>query len=219
MITRRKYAQTLALLAGGFALRSVEGVVAKNAWVMPDESAPHQRTWMAFGASKKIWGSFLLPEAQRNLALIATTIAKYEPVSMLVRKGDLALAKKLMGTAVELIVCPLDDLWLRDTGPVFVHMAAGAKGAIDFNFNGWGEKQEHDYDAFVASFIIAKAGITGLQTDLVLEGGGIEVNGAVFAVNNFFGGHGLFLPRLAKDALNQALASIKPLAKVASVAG
>ena len=110
----------------------------KNAWSMPDESEPHKRTWMAFGASKKVWGSKLLPEVQRNLAKIATTIAKYEPVSMLVRKSDYDVARKLVGSSVELIVFPLDDLWMRDTGPVFVTTEARDKSGIDFNFNGWG---------------------------------------------------------------------------------
>jgi agmatine deiminase len=182
MLSRRKYIQSLALMAGGYALTPAHSAFPMNVHYMPDESAPHERTWMAFGASKKIWGGYLLPEVQRNLALIATTIAKYEPVSMLVRKGDLPLAKKLMGTAVELITCPLDDLWIRDTGPVFVHSAAGEPAAIDFNYNGWGEKQEYEYDAFVASFVIAKSGVTRWQSNLVLEGGGIEVNGQGLAI-------------------------------------
>ncbi len=31
---------------------------------MPDKGDPHLRTWMAFGASQKIWGKKLLPEVQ-----------------------------------------------------------------------------------------------------------------------------------------------------------
>ena len=59
---------------------------------------------MAFGASKKIWGGKLLPEVQRNLALIATTIAKYESVTLLVRKDEHEQAKTLLGSArVELV--------------------------------------------------------------------------------------------------------------------
>jgi agmatine deiminase len=146
-------------------------------WFMPDEGDPHQRTWMAFGASEKIWGKKLLPEVQRNLATIALTIAKYEPVSLLVRHADLPLAQRLMGSNVELILCPLDDLWIRDTGPVFVVTAHGEKAAVDFNFNGWGEKQDCDFDAEVATFIAQRASVRRIQTDLVLEGGGIEVDG------------------------------------------
>lgn len=150
---------------------------SKNAWFMADESEPHKRTWMAFGASKKIWGSKLLPEVQRYLATIAKTIANYEPVSMLVRESDYALAKKLMGSSVELIVCPLDDLWMRDTGPVFVTTKQGEKAGIDFNFNGWGKKQEFKWDAEVVGFVTKQAKVNTVQTSLVLEGGGIEVDG------------------------------------------
>ncbi|MBX3308211.1 MAG: agmatine deiminase family protein, partial [Nitrospira sp.] len=113
----------------------------EDVWFMPDEGGPHERTWMAFGASAKIWGKKLLPEVQRNLATIALTIAQYEPVSMVVRPTDLLLAKQLMGSKVELIRCPLDDVWMRDTGPVFVVTEHGDKATVDCNFNGWGEKQ------------------------------------------------------------------------------
>jgi len=152
-------------------------VNGKEVWFMPDESAPHQRTWMAFGASGKIWGKKLLPEVQSNLASIALAVAKYEPVSMLVRRSDLPLAKKLMGSKVDLIVCPLDDLWMRDTGPVFVATENGDKAGVDFNFNGWGKKQDFNRDAEVASFVAQRAGVRRIQAGLVLEGGGIEVDG------------------------------------------
>ncbi len=149
----------------------------KDLWFMPDESDPHQRTWMAFGASQEIWGKKLLPEVQRNLATIALTIAQYEPVSMLVRQSDLSLAQKLMGDKVDLLVCPLDDLWMRDTGPVFVVTKNGGKAGVDFNFNGWGKKQRFDGDAKIAAFVSQHAGVRRVQTSLVLEGGGIEVDG------------------------------------------
>lgn len=144
---------------------------------MPDESGLHRRTWMAFGASQQIWGRSLLPEVQRNLATIARTIARYEPVTMLVREKEVELARELVGYVVELVVSPLDDLWLRDTGPVFVSTGEGDQAAIDFNFNGWGEKQEYSRDAQVASFVAHQAGVEVINTDLVLEGGCIEVDG------------------------------------------
>ncbi|MBN6033880.1 agmatine deiminase family protein [Amycolatopsis sp. 195334CR] len=139
---------------------------------MPDEAEPHQRTWMAFGVSDRVWEPDQVPVVQRNLATIATTIARFEPVSMLVRPDELDLARELVGDAVELVPTPLDDLWLRDTGPVFV-----TGGAVDFNFNGWGGKQEHARDAEVAEFVAGRAGVPVVRTELVLEGGGIEVDG------------------------------------------
>ncbi len=144
---------------------------------MPDESEKHLRTWMAFGASKKIWGSKLHTEVQRNLASIANAISEFEPVSMLVRKAEYAKAAKLLNPKIKLITCELDDIWARDTGSVFVFDDMGRKSAIDFNFNGWGNKQVHTQDANVAAFMALTAGVARISTDLVLEGGSIEVDG------------------------------------------
>ena len=101
---------------------------------------------------------------------------------MLVRESDHATAKKLLNAAVELIVCPLDDLWLRDTGPVFVVNQQGTKAGIDFNFNGWGEKQVYSRDAKIAEFVTTQAQTDLIETDLVLEGGGIEIDGQGTAI-------------------------------------
>ncbi|WP_308212187.1 MULTISPECIES: agmatine deiminase family protein [Nocardia] len=148
---------------------------------MPDEGEPHRRTWMAFGASEDIWGAKLLPRVQRDLAAVATTIARFEPVAMLVRPTERGLAQSLVGANVELIAAEIDDLWMRDTGPVFVRDESGTAG-VDFNFNGWGDKQEHRRDAKVAGLVTERAGARAVHTELILEGGGIEVDGAGTAI-------------------------------------
>lgn len=151
-------------------------------WVMPDEGDAHVRTWMAFGASEGIWGADLLPEVRRSLAATAQAIARFEPVSMLVRPSELDVAKGLLGSAdVELVAFDIDDLWIRDSGPVFVKDGQ-AKAGVDFNFNGWGDKQEHGKDAKVAELVTGRAGVKTLRTDLVLEGGALEVDGEGTAI-------------------------------------
>lgn len=192
MITRRKFIQTSALLSSGLLIRptiaatSVASALTAptaNNWFMPDESEPHARTWMAFGASQAIWGKKLLPEVQRNLASIARTIAQFEPVSMLVRKSDYALAHKLLAnSSVNLVIAQMDDLWMRDTGCVFVVTEKGDKAAVKFNFNGWGDKQAHTLDTKIANFVAKQAATKILSTKLVLEGGGIEVDGQGTAI-------------------------------------
>lgn len=101
------------------------------------------------------------------------------------------------GGKVEFIICPLNDLWLRDTAPIFVKNAQNEIRAVDFNFNGWGQEptgsagwkkdpkkaengildQPIDKDQHIAKFIIDYTGSKKLDTWLVMEGGGIEVNG------------------------------------------
>jgi agmatine deiminase len=141
---------------------------------MPDEAQPHSRTWMAFGPSAAVWGGKLLPEVRRNLASIGLAIAKFEPVSMLVRPGEMEVARQLMGNAVERVPAAMDDLWMRDSGPVFVHATDGSKAAVGFHFNGWGKKQAHRQDAQLAALVAKRTGAPLLETSLVLEGGGIE---------------------------------------------
>lgn len=96
---------------------------------------------------------------------------------MLVREREADLAQRLCGPAVKLVIHPLDDLWIRDTGLVFVCAQGQPLGAVDFNFNIWGGKQAHSHDAKVAGFVAQV-----LKTRLVLEGGGVEVGGQGSAI-------------------------------------
>lgn len=153
-----------------------------QSWLMPEETELHQRTWMAFGASERIWGRQLLPDVRLNLAIVANTISRYEPVSMLVRNSELELARSLFEPNVELISSPFDDLWIRDTGPTFVFNEQHEIAAIDFNFNGWGKKQVYARDTQVASFVAKKTNVPVMTTDLVLEGGCFEVDGQGTAI-------------------------------------
>ncbi len=144
---------------------------------MRDEGDVHQATWMAFAASTGVWGSRLRGPVQDTLARIANAIVQFEPVNMLVSAQDLPIARQKCDSRVNLLVREVDDLWLRDTGPVFVKGPNGEKAGVNFNFNGWGGKQAHAKDAGVADFITQRVGAQRLSTKLVLEGGGIEVDG------------------------------------------
>ena len=185
MISRRKFMQTLSLSSAMILTKNINADFLTDnldAWFMPDEAKKHKSTWMEFGASKRIWGNKLFAEVQRNLATIAQTIAQYEPVNMLVREKDYNIASNLLGSSVNLILSPLDDLWIRDTGAVFVTNAKGQKAAINFNFNGWGEKQVFQNDAKVAAFMSKFAKVKTINTPLILEGGAIEVDGLKTAI-------------------------------------
>ncbi len=183
-ITRRRLLRSLSLIPVAALLGSQSAVWAREGggWHMPDEADPHAGTWMSFGPNEEVWGRRLLRPVRENLAGIARTISAFEPVHMLVREEDHDLAARLCGNKVKLEVQEVDDLWMRDTGPVFVKNASGGRAGVDFNFNGWGGKQEHENDAEVAEFVCAVAGVQRLTTHLVLEGGGIEVDGEGTAI-------------------------------------
>lgn len=181
---RRQFLQQAATLLGALAM-SPHSLFAQttDSLFMPEESEPHKRTWMAFVANDYIWSKRQIPAVKHDLARIAKTIAQYEPVTMLVSPDDREEAVRLLGGLelhnhpIELLEFAVDDLWIRDTAPTFVKDNSGKSHAIDFNFNGWGNKQEHEQDKQVARLIAKQSGTPLIHTDLVLEGGSIEVDG------------------------------------------
>lgn len=191
MISRRKFLYTTSLLSLGLSMNLSANTTNKNnsfEFYMPEESQKHKQTWMSFVANDYIWSRRQIAEVKRNLVLIAKTIAKYEPVSILVSPKDKNKAIKLLGDLesnnypISLVEKEIDDLWLRDTGPTFVYNQKNEKFGIDFNFNGWGEDQEHELDSTVARFISNKTNTKRIESNLILEGGCFEIDGEGLAI-------------------------------------
>ncbi|GAA3649618.1 agmatine deiminase family protein [Microbacterium marinilacus] len=149
-------------------------------WRMPAETAPHERTWMAFPREGTTLGA---GAAEREAgyaawAAVAHAIAEHEPVSMLVDPSETTRARRMLSSAIELIEAPVDEFWMRDHGPTFV--TDGERlGAVDWVFNGWGSPAwaEWERSAGHARLIAALTGAALIPSDLVNEGGGIHVDG------------------------------------------
>ncbi|MDH6577808.1 agmatine deiminase family protein [Kitasatospora sp. MAP5-34] len=135
----------------------------------------HVRTFMAWPATDGIWGD-QLPAIRQDIAGLARAIAGYEPVVLLARPEQADQAQQACGNEVEVVPIPVDDSWARDTLPVFVEQSGKLMG-VDFNFNGWGNKQQHGNDAKVARAALAKYGIGRIETPVVAEGGSFETDG------------------------------------------
>jgi len=132
---------------------------------------------MAWPDSMAIWGP-ALAGAQANIALVARTIAAYEPVVMCANRDNVAEARSACGSAVDVIgEIPVDDCWMRDTGPIFRVNGKGGMDAVGLNFNGWGHKQTHAKDALVARRVAAYVGVPFTRAGFVSEGGAIETDG------------------------------------------
>lgn len=68
------------------------------------------------------------------------------------------------------------DVWLRDTGPVFVDGDAGM-AAVCFEWDGWGGKYLMPGDDVVSTWVAGAAGVPAWREPVVLEGGAIETDG------------------------------------------
>lgn len=168
----------IATTAPGWAGGNKGANKAAGAFKAPVEDVRHTRTWMAWPDRTAIWGRDL-SGVQANIALIARTIAKYEPVIMCANPAGADKARSMCGSTVTVISSiPVDDCWMRDTGPVFRTDGSGGLDTVGLSFNGWGNKQAHAKDALVAEGIASYVGVPFTRADFVGEGGAIEQDGA-----------------------------------------
>jgi agmatine deiminase len=146
--------------------------------VMPAEWAPHERTLMAWPCRAELWGE-LLEDARRDHAACASAIAAFEPVTMVANPGEqAAAARAACAGEVEVLELPIDDSWLRDSGPAFVRGPGGQRYGVHFRFNAWGEKfSPWDSDERTGGELARMYGDEVITAPFVLEGGSIGVDG------------------------------------------
>lgn len=84
-------------------------------------------------------------------------------------------ARALTGgtSGIEVEAARFGDVWLRDTGPIFLN----AREAAGFHFNGWGGKYELAGDESIGDDIARAAGAGLTRHDFVLEGGALDHDG------------------------------------------
>lgn len=148
------------------------------------EWAPHERLWIGFPAIRAEWGD-AFDRAREQIAAFAGAIAdggRGETVTLVCNsEGDASTARTLADRAVEVIVEPLGDVWLRDTGPIVTGTRADRRAA-NFRFNGWGGKYLMPGDQDVGARLARRHGLPVDTLDWVLEGGGIDWDGAGLCV-------------------------------------
>ena len=131
---------------------------------------------------------------------ISTLASRYEPGTVFT--GGHSLPAIEAGGKIEWVFQAVNDLWMRDTGPVFVWGADRTLHGVNLNFNGWGQEstgapgwqkdiakaangvqdQRIAEDKLLANFVLSQANAANVASWLVMEGGGIEVNGKGTAI-------------------------------------
>ncbi|WP_065571533.1 agmatine/peptidylarginine deiminase [Microbacterium oleivorans] len=153
------------------------------AWRMPSETAPHERTWMAFPREGFTLGGTdaARDEGYAAWTAVAAAVARFEPVTMVVDPTETTRARRMLPGDVTIVEAPVDEFWMRDHGPTFVvdDERPGALGAVDWIFNGWGAPDwaEWQKSAAHARLIAGEVGAELIPSDIVNEGGGIHVDG------------------------------------------
>ena len=159
--------------------------MSKNLLSTPlPEWAPHERLWIGFPAIRAEWGA-AFDGARAQIAGFANAIAdggRGETVTVVCNSTeDAAVARDRLEGVVETIVEPLGDVWLRDTAPIITG-TGDARRAADFAFNGWGGKYLMPGDADIGARLAGRYGFPRDPHAMVLEGGGIDWDGAGLCV-------------------------------------
>jgi agmatine deiminase len=154
-----------ALYVGGMAL------------IMPAEWEPHARCLIAW-PGRDLVSTRLLTAVKADCALVARAIADFEPVLMIAGPGFGREAAAYCGDGVDVVELPLEEAWLRDSGPLFVRSERTAVVAVDFLFNGWGRtlpapRHETSIGARLAEWL----GVERRVFPVVLEGGAVTTDG------------------------------------------
>lgn len=175
MLTRRRFAGGASALAfsgeGAFA-------DARRPLRVPDEGAPHLRTFMQWPVNRSVHDDAdFLADLQGAIARVANAIVAFEPVVMLAAASHHAAIRRKISSRVELWDIPTDDLWCRDSGPLFAFDAANRPVVSHIRFNGWGGKQVHVNDGQIARRVAERLGLPVVDHGLIGEAGGAEYDG------------------------------------------
>jgi agmatine deiminase len=144
----------------------------------PAEWEPHERTLMGWPCRLELWGE-TIEQARADYATVANAIAEFEPVTMIANRGrDAEQARAACGAGVEVVELPIDDSWLRDSGPIYVTDESGRRVAVHFGFNAWGEKfSPWDRDAEIGRLAATALGDEVREAPMILEGGSVHSDG------------------------------------------
>ena len=152
-----------------------------DGFYFPAEWDEHRGTLIAYPCRPDAYGGHIAA-AQKSHIAVANAIAEFEKVIMITRPQDERVAKKSLNGEVEVLPLPIDDAWMRDSGPTFLRHPNGDSAGVDWRFNAWGSKYApYDKDNAVAEQILRHLNIRRYAAPLVLEGGSIHTNGGADA--------------------------------------
>jgi agmatine deiminase len=160
---------------------------------MPAEWEKHQATWIAWPHHEPDWPGKLAP-IPWVYAEVVRALSEHDRVEVLCHNEAVAHNARVLLDAhgvknredkYRLHIAPNDRVWLRDSAPTGVLRADGSVELIDWGFNAWAKYDNYSKDADIGRVIERITGLPRTEAvrpdngeRLVLEGGGIEVNGA-----------------------------------------
>ncbi len=151
---------------------------------MPAEWEPHSAIWLAWPYDEDTFPN-RIGNVEQTFAKMISALESSEQVELLVlneemrtRASDVIRNVGSDPTKTNFHITDYSDVWLRDTGPIFVKDSSGSTVISNWIFNSWGNKfPELLIDGEIPEKVSEWKGNPIVSPDLVLEGGAIEING------------------------------------------
>jgi agmatine deiminase len=144
---------------------------------LPADWEPHERCLMAW-PGHGVRPQSLSGDAKHDFAHVARTIAEFEPVVMIADPGFGPEAESACGPGIEIVELTFDDVFIRDSGPLFAVRDGAELVAVDFRFNLWGSKRvRRTHYASTGRTLAQWLGAVRIEAPFVLEGGSVTTNG------------------------------------------
>ncbi len=154
---------------------------------MPPEWYPHAATLLHWPSNLETWPGRRLERVEIVYLNIIKELAPFEPVLIFAENREIAneAERKIAKSGIDINrvridAVPLNDVWARDCGPIFIINRKNDKqvAVTDWGYNAWGEKYPpYDDDNRIPKKIGEKFDIPVFAPGMILEGGSIEVNG------------------------------------------
>jgi agmatine deiminase len=159
-----------------------------SGYIMPAEWETHAATQLHWPSNSETWPGKRMHKAEKVYLDIIEVLHRYEPVVLLVdTKTDPEIIKqklrqrKIDSGNVHLYQVPVNDVWARDCGPIFVKKKQGDNtefAITNWGYNAWGGKYPpYDDDNALPEWFAKTFGLQIFSTGIILEGGSIETNG------------------------------------------
>jgi agmatine deiminase len=142
------------------------------------EWAPQEAVILAWPDQYTDWRPWLTEARQVYVDLIQTLNQAGTGVLLLIREEEVEGFKQSATelSKVLLLLADYDDTWLRDYGFLTCQSEAGMQ-AIEFTFNGWGNKFDASKDNLINGKVLAPLCRLPLQSFAnVVEGGALEID-------------------------------------------
>ena len=159
-------------------------VVKAQTYTFPDETAPHEGTWLQWphqyeygnayrNSLDATWVSMTYAlQANENVHIIAYNTTEQARITNLLTTAGVPL------TNINFKLFQTNDVWVRDNGPIYVRNSSGNLVIEDWGFNGWGGDYNFAKCNVIPTSIATATSTTvlNLNSSMTIEGGSWELD-------------------------------------------